>query len=79
MIELTFSRLKRVLRDRGITEDSFVDEFRGVVVDPRDFFKRVHEDRYGDVVVPFRSVIKWWVRERKRKIAIKKQKKGKRK
>ena len=60
---VTFKDFRRLMDQRSITADELVYEFRGKIDDPRDFLTRVWQERYSDVVIPYRSVLKLFYRE----------------
>jgi len=74
MREVTFKDFQRLMTKRRRTVDDLVDIFRGKLDDGRSFFERVmscqwrnpdtgrFEDR-GDVVIPYRSVIEFYLKE----------------
>jgi hypothetical protein len=72
--EVTFKDFQKLMIKRKRTVDDLVDIFRGKLDDSRDFFERVmscqwrdpetrrYEDR-GFVVIPYRSVLKFYFEE----------------
>ena len=74
MDEITFKDFQKLMLKRKRSVDDLVDLFRGKLEDSRSFFERVmscqwrnpddgrFEDR-GDVVIPYRSVIKFYAEE----------------
>jgi hypothetical protein len=66
--EVTFKDFAAVARKRGHTAESLADRFRGKIENASEFFERVmtyryhREDRSG-VVVPYRSVIEFYLEE----------------
>jgi hypothetical protein len=66
--EVTFKDFQRLMIKRKRNVDDLVDIFRGRLEDTRDFFERVmtcryHGDDRGDVVIPYRSVIEFYLKE----------------
>lgn len=73
MKEITFREFRKLMMKQGRTVDDLVDLFRGQLDDSRDFFERVmscqwrnpetrrYEDR-GDVVIPYRCVIEFYLK-----------------
>jgi hypothetical protein len=74
MREITYKEFSKLMAKRRRSVDDLVDLFRGKLEDSRGFFERVmscqwrnpdtgrYEDR-GDVVIPYRSVIDFYVQE----------------
>jgi hypothetical protein len=74
MSEVTFRDFQKLMAKRRRTVDDLVDIFRGKLDDSRSFFERVifcqwrnpdtgrFEDR-GDVVIPYKSVIEFYLKE----------------
>lgn len=74
MREVTFKDFQKLMTKRRRTVDDLVDIFRGKLDDSRSIFERVmscqcrnpetghHEDR-SDVVIPYDSVIEFYVKE----------------
>ena len=74
MREITFKDFSKLMAKRRRGVDDLVDLFRGKLEDSRGFFERVmscqwrnpdtgrYEDR-GDVVIPYRSVIDFYLQE----------------
>jgi len=72
--EVTFKDFEKLMVKRRRTVDDLVDIFRGKLDDSRSFFERVmscqwrnpdtgrYEDR-GDVVIPYKSVIEFYLKE----------------
>ena len=72
--EVTFRDFQKLMLKRRRTVDDLVDIFRGKLDDSRSFFERVmscewrnpetgrYEDR-GDVVIPYKSVIEFYLKE----------------
>jgi hypothetical protein len=75
MKEIMFKDFQKLMLKRRRTVDDLVDIFRGKLDDSRVFFERVmschwrnsengrYEDR-SDVVIPYRSVIEYYLKER---------------
>jgi hypothetical protein len=73
--EVTFKDFQKLMTKRRRTVDDLVDIFRGKLDDSRSFFERVmscqwrnpdtgrFEDR-GDVMIPYKSVIEFYLKER---------------
>ena len=74
MREITFKEFSKLMAKRRRGVDDLVDLFRGKLDDSRNFFERVmscqcrnpatsrYEDR-SDVVIPYRSVIDFYIQE----------------
>ena len=74
MREVTFKEFQKLMGKRRRNVDDLVDIFRGKLDDSRSFFERVlscqwrnpdtgrYEDR-GDVVIPYKSVIEFYLKE----------------
>jgi hypothetical protein len=74
MTEVTFKDFQKLMVKRRRTVDDLVDIFRGKLDDSRSFFERAMscqwrnpdtgrlEDR-GDVVIPYKSVIEFYLKE----------------
>jgi hypothetical protein len=68
MREVTFKDFAALAKKRGHTAESLADRFRGKIENASEFFERVMtcrshgEDRSG-VVVPYRSVIEFYLEE----------------
>jgi hypothetical protein len=75
MREVTLKDVQKLMAKRRRTVDDLVDIFRGKLDDSRSFFERVmscqwrnpdtgrFEDR-SDVVIPYKSVIEFYLKER---------------
>lgn len=72
--EITFKEFASLMAKRGRSVDDLVDLFRGKLEDTRSFFERVlacqwrnpetgRFDARGDVVIPFESVIAFYLQE----------------
>jgi Arc/MetJ-type ribon-helix-helix transcriptional regulator len=74
MDEVTFKEFAQLMVKRSRSVDDLVDLFRGKLEDSRNFFERVmscrwrnpetgrYEDR-SDVVIPYRSVLEFYLQE----------------
>jgi len=62
---VTFKEFRKVMERRGRSKDELVRQFSRKVEDPRAFFERVWHGRHDDVVIPYRSVLAYYVRERR--------------
>lgn len=74
MTEVTFKNFQKLMVKRRRTVDDLVDIFRGKLEDSRSFFERAMscqwrnpdtgrlEDR-SDVVIPYKSVIEFYLKE----------------
>jgi hypothetical protein len=74
MHEITFKEFSKLMAKRRRSVDDLVDLFRGKLDDSRNFFERVmscqwrnpatgrYEDR-SDMVIPYRSVIDFYIQE----------------
>jgi hypothetical protein len=62
---VTFAQFARAGRRLGWSLPFLTRQFRGRIDGPAEFFARVFErhDRHGSVVIPYRSVIEFYVRE----------------
>jgi hypothetical protein len=62
---LTFAQFARAGRRLGWSVDFLTRQFKGRIEAPGDFFSRVFDrhDRFGAVVIPYRSVLDWYLRE----------------
>lgn len=61
---VTFQEFRKLMEKRRITADELVYKFRGKIEDPRDFLNRVWQERYDSVVIPYRSVLKFYHQEK---------------
>ena len=62
--EITFNKFKRLAMKRGYNLDDLVEMFHGKLDENRAFFERVFSGRYADVVIPYRSVVGFFQREK---------------
>jgi hypothetical protein len=63
---VTFRRFASVMRARSYHIDDLVDMFHGQLSENREFFTRVFERRdLAEVVIPYRSVLKFYLQEEK--------------
>jgi hypothetical protein len=62
----TYADFAKLMKKRGYGIDELVDLFRGKLEDTRDFFRRVieHDYEHRDVVIPYRSVLKFYYQEK---------------
>ena len=65
---VTFRDFAALAKRRGWTIDFLVDRFRGIIEEPKDFFERAvnckwHGEYRGEVVIPFRSVLRLYSQE----------------
>lgn len=63
--EVTFGNFKQVMDARGHTIADLVNEFRGKIENPREFFERVMSPKveHREVVIPFASVLAFYAEE----------------
>jgi len=66
--EITFRDFSALAKRRGWTPEFLAERFRGIIEEPRDFFGRVgnckwHGEYRGEVVIPFRSVLRLYSQE----------------
>src|SRR3990172_4067654 len=61
--DLTFKDFASVARRRGHTPESLAERFKGKIENPSEFFHRVMQDRFADVVIPYRSVLAFYTQE----------------
>lgn len=62
---ITFKEFRKVMERRGRSKDELVRRFSRKIEDPRDFIERVWQGRFDDVVIPYRTVLAFYVQERR--------------
>ena len=63
MQEVTFQDFVKFVISRGWSLGALVQEFRGKIEEPREFFTRVLSGKHSGVVIPFRSVLELYFKE----------------
>jgi len=63
VIGISFGDFAALARRRGWTLDFLAERFRERIERPREFFERVLQGRYADVVIPFNSVLAFYCQE----------------
>ena len=63
---VTYADFAKLMKKRNYSIDDLVDLFRGKIEDNRDWFTRVlkHDHEHKDVVIPYRSVLKFYYQEK---------------
>ena len=62
---VTFQAFSKLMEKRRITVDDLVERFRGKFDNPRELFERMWQGRYADVVIPYRSVLEFYFKEKR--------------
>jgi hypothetical protein len=61
MQEVTYTQFAKLAQQRHWTVESLAARFRGKIEEPREFFTRVFKPSNGATVVPYRSVIQFYI------------------
>ena len=63
MTEISFKNFRNVMIKRHRSVDDLVDLFHGKLDENRAFFERVWSKQFDDVIIPYRSVLKFYSSE----------------
>jgi len=78
MTEITFKQFIKLMERRGMESNDLCRQFRGKFDEPREFFNRVWQGRYADVVIPYRSVVQFYTKELRLQTILDERKRGRR-
>ena len=63
MREVTFSDFAKLANRHGLTPEYLAERFANKIERPSEFFHRVFQGQYAAVVIPYRSVLAFYVLE----------------
>jgi hypothetical protein len=63
MREVTFGDFAKLATRRGLTPEYLAERFTDKIERPSEFFHRVFQGQYAAVVIPYRSILAFYVAE----------------
>ncbi len=61
---ITFGMFKKLVEQRGWNPESLAGELKAIE-QPKEFFNRVWDRRHAEVIIPYRSVLKFYLEQKR--------------